>query len=58
MSDFTADSWPTWTYDCTGASRQREILCARARVIVRWLLRRGATMDKHGPTTEERRRQR
>ncbi|NOT95401.1 MAG: glycogen debranching protein, partial [Nitrospira sp.] len=37
---FTADPWPTWTYDCAGASIQREILCVQGRdlVIVRWRL--------------------
>lgn len=37
---FTADPWPTWTYDCAGAVIQREILCVQGRdlVIVRWRL--------------------
>lgn len=39
-SSFTTDPWPTWTYDCAGASIQREILCVHGRdlVIVRWRL--------------------
>ena len=39
---FTADPWPTWTYDCDGAVIQREILCLQGRdlVIVRWRLLR------------------
>lgn len=37
---FTADPWPTWTYDCAGAVIQRELLCVQGRdlVIVRWRL--------------------
>ena len=37
-TSFTADPWPTWTYDCAGAVIQREILCVQGRdlVIVRW----------------------
>jgi len=39
-SSFTADPWPTWTYDYAGISIQREILCVQGRdlVIVRWRL--------------------
>lgn len=39
-SSFTADPWPTWTYDWAGTSIQREILCVQGRdlVIVRWRL--------------------
>ena len=39
-SSFTADPWPTWTYDCAGGVIQREILCIQGRdlVIVRWRL--------------------
>ncbi len=44
-SSFTADPWPTWTYDCAGASIQREILCIQGRdlVIVRWRLLKKST---------------
>lgn len=41
---FTADPWPTWTYECGGASIQREIFCVQGRdmVVVRWrLLKKG-----------------
>ena len=43
---FTADPWPTWTYDCAGASIQREILCIQGRglVIVRWRLLKKAKL--------------
>jgi predicted glycogen debranching enzyme len=39
-SSFTSDPWPTWTYDCAGASIQRELLCVQGRdlVIIRWRL--------------------
>jgi predicted glycogen debranching enzyme len=39
-SSFTADPWPTWTYDCAGVSLQREVLCVQGRdlAIVRWRL--------------------
>lgn len=39
---FTSHPWPTWTYDCAGASIQREIVSVQGRdlVIVRWHLLR------------------
>ena len=43
---FTADPWPTWTYDYAGVSIQREILCVQGRdlVIVRWRLLKKSTV--------------
>jgi predicted glycogen debranching enzyme len=43
-TDFTADPWPTWTYECAGAQIQREVLCVQGRdlVIVRWRLLKSA----------------
>lgn len=43
---FTADPWPTWTYDCAGVSILREILCIQGRdlVIVRWRLLKKAKL--------------
>jgi predicted glycogen debranching enzyme len=43
---FTADPWPTWTYDYAGVSIQREILCVQGRdlVIVRWRLLKESTV--------------
>ncbi len=37
---FTADPWPTWTYDCNGTTVQREVFTVHGRdlVIVRWTL--------------------
>ncbi|MEQ1794673.1 MAG: amylo-alpha-1,6-glucosidase [Nitrospira sp.] len=37
---FSTDPWPTWVFDCNGATIQREILTAYGRdlVIVRWTL--------------------
>ncbi len=39
-TSFTADPWPTWTFDCAEITVQREILCVQGRdlVIVRWRL--------------------
>ena len=38
--EFSTDPWPTWTFDCSGITVQREILSIYARdiMIVRWKL--------------------